>query len=219
MQTDQIIIDKLTEFKQRDKFSTNAWNERGLNPSSDEMCRHLNLFFDKCTDQLIKVINERSLPKHLKDILKSELLNLNKSDYDTEEKEFICDLFSGLAAIVNVDIRDNLNKWLYGVFLTTLMKIQKVIRQERIIETIRHSCIKCETKLETHILRKEDGIPETSWLVAKCNNCGEFNLLSHGPNLKETRFENYQLVDTLLMKEYTYDQALTRLEQIKYFRK
>ena len=219
MQTGQNTVDKLLAFKQRDKFSLSAWNERGLNPSSAQLSNQLNELFDLCADNLINASNDEYSSGHLKSVLKAGLNSFNKLDYDTEEREFICDLFHELATIVNVKFNKNLNKWLYGSVLTTLMKIQKVLKPVKIVRTLMQPCTKCGTQLETHILRKEEGIPETSWLVVKCNNCNELNLLSTGPNVKETRFGNYQWVDTLRMDEYNYDQALTRLEQIKFFRK
>ena len=219
MKTEHSQVDNLLLFKQRDKFSLSAWNDRGLNPSSVELCDQLTKLFNSSADNLIKAISNQYSGKQLKLVLKSELDNFNNLDYDTEEKEFICDLFHELATIVNVDFNDSLNKWLYGSNLTSLMKIQKILKPEKIVQTLKQPCTKCGIQLETHILRKEEGIPETSWFVAKCNNCGELNLISPGPNVKETRFGNYQWVDTLGMDEYTYEQALARLEQIKFFRK
>lgn len=219
MPTDEEKIAKLTEFIRRGKFSTQAWDERGLNPSSDELCQYLTSFFNASADKLIEKVKAHSSARQLKSVLKSQLSSLDKSQYDTEEKEFICELFHELATIVEVDFNANLNTWLYGSLLTTLMKIQKIIRPEKIIETLRQPCTKCGTQLETHIMRKQEGIQETDWLVGKCNNCGELNLIIRKPNIKETRFGNYQWVDTLQMDEYNYEQALTRLEQIKYFRK
>jgi hypothetical protein len=219
MKTEQSQVDKLLLFKQRDKFSLSVWNDRGLNPSSVELCEQLTRLFNSSADNLIKAINNKCSEKQLKSVLKSELGNFNKFGYDTEEKEFICDLFHELATIVNVDFNDGLNKWLYGSTLTALMKIQKILKPEKIVKTLKQPCTKCETELETLILRMEEGIPDTSWFVAKCNNCGELNLISPGPNVKETRFGNYQWVDTLSKDEYTSEQALTRLEQIKLFRK
>jgi hypothetical protein len=219
MQTEQSQVDRLLLFKQRDKFSQSAWDDRGLNPSSAKQCVQLTQLFDLSADELIKAINNNCSNRQLKSLLKAGLKNFNKFDYDTEEKEFICELFQELAKIVNVDFNENLNKWLYGSLLTTLMKIQKALKPEKIVKTLSQPCTKCGTQLETHILKKEEGIQETSWFVAKCNNCIELNLISPGPNVKEIRFGNYQCVDTLRMDEYNYDQALTRLEQIKFFRK
>ena len=219
MQSDKAIIDKLIEFRDRDKFSLEAWEERGLNPSPEDMCQFFTSFFNFCAENLFEIVKNQGSPKHLKELLKAGLKSLNKSHYDTEEKEFICDLLQELAITVNVDINDRLNKWLYGSALTTLTKIQKTLRPEKIIETVRQPCSKCGIQLETFILKKEDGILETSWLVAKCDNCKELNLLSHGPNVKETKFGNYQWVEMLYMGDYSYEQALTRVEQMKSFRK
>ena len=176
-------------------------------------------FFNASAETLIDRVKANGSARQFKIDLKSKLSRLNKLHYDREEKEFICDLFHELSAIVGVDFNDNLNTWLYGYVLTALMKIQKIIRPEKIIETLRQPCTKCATQLETHIIRKHEGIQETGWLVGKCNICGELNLIITKPNVKETRFGNYQWVESLQMDEYTYEQALTRLEQIKYFRK
>jgi len=219
MQTEQTQLDKLALFKQRDKFSSSAWNDRGLNSSSNELCQRLTQLFNLCAENLIEAVNNKYSSKQLKTVLKAGLSRFNKFDYDTEEKEFICDLFYELATIINIDFKDNLSKWLYGSTLTTLLKIQKFLKPDKVIETLSQPCSKCDTRLDTYIMKKEKGIPESSWLIAKCNNCGELNLLSHGPDVKETRFGNYQWVENLSMSEYTRDQALTRLEQIKYFRK
>ncbi|MBO9561615.1 MAG: DUF4844 domain-containing protein [Niastella sp.] len=219
MQNIQGKIDKLIEFKQRDKFSVQAWNERGLNPSGDELCQYLTAFFNVCTDKLVNAVNSEESTKALTTLLDSELNRLKRSDFDTEEREFICDLFHELASIVHVDLIEQLTKWLYGSVLATLMKIQRTLRPEKIVETLRKPCTKCGTDLETLILRKEAGIPDYSWDVVRCNNCAELNLLSHGPDVKEVRFGNYQMVEHLPKDEYTYEQALTRLEQIKIYRK
>ena len=162
IKTEHSQVDKLLLFRQRDKFSLSAWNDRGLNPSSVELCEQLTKLFHSGADNLIKAINNKCSEKQLKSILKSELGNFNKFDYDTEEKEFICDLFHELATIVNVDFNDSLNKWLYGSRLTALMKIQKILKPEKIVKTLKQPCTKCETELETLILRMEEGIPDTS---------------------------------------------------------
>jgi hypothetical protein len=99
------------------------------------------------------------------------------------------------------------------------MKIQKFIRPERIVETLRQPCTKCETDLETYVLRKEKGLAATSFLIVKCNNCEELNLIADKPDIKELRYGNYTYVETLHTDDYSYEQALLRMEQIKVFRK
>ena len=68
-------------------------------------------------------------------------------------------------------------------------------------------------------MRREIGIPEYGWYLVKFKNCKELNLLSCGADIKEIKFGNYEYVETLNKNEYTYEQALIRLEQIKIFRK
>src|SRR5688572_13655802 len=114
MNSDQNKVDLLTAFKLRDKFSDQAWNYRGLNPSSSEISSTLTRVFNLSADELIDAVQHKASEKQLKSILKSQLSKFNKHDYDTDEKEFICDLFFELAQIVNIDFKDNLSSWLYG---------------------------------------------------------------------------------------------------------
>lgn len=216
----QTTLDKLNAFRKLDKFSTSAWEKRGLNPSDSEMCNRLQNLFNDCADNLIEATNSDFKPRQIKSILKSWLDSVNSSDYDTEEREFICDYFDQLSKIVSVDFKDNLNSWLYGKVLNTLFKVTSFFKgKDKIIETLSQNCTKCGSKLETFIIRKEEGIPDYNWTIIQCNNCDEFNLLSTGPNIKELRFGNYKSIEQLPKTEYTEEQANVRLEQIKFFRK
>ena len=214
------ILDKLTAFRRRDKFSASAWDQRGLIPSDSEMCSRLESLFNDCVDNLIDAVNSNLNPKQLKNILKSGLGNFKSFDYDTEEREFICDYFFQLSNIIEVDFKDNLNNWLYGKVLNSLFKVTSLFKgQEKIIETLSQDCTNCGSKLETFILRKEEGIPDYNWTIIQCNNCNEYNLFSAGPNVKELKVGNYKFIEQLDKKEFTEEQAKQRLEQIKYFRK
>jgi hypothetical protein len=216
----QTTVDKLNAFRKLDKFSTSAWEKRGLNPSDSDMCNRLQNLFNDCADNLIEATNSDFKPRQLKSILKSWLDSVNSADYDTEEREFICDYFDQLSKIVSVDFKDNLNSWLYGKVLNTLFKVTSFFKgQDKIVETLSQDCTQCGSKLETFITRKEEGILDYSWTIIQCNNCNEFNLLSTGPNIKEYRFGNYKSIEQLPKTEYTEEQANARLEQIKYFRK
>jgi hypothetical protein len=220
MNDKQTTLDKLYAFRKLEKFSNSAWEERGLYPSDSEMCNRLQSLFNDCADNLIEATNLDFKSRQLKRILKSWLNSVNSWDYDTEEREFICDYFDQLSKIVSVDFKDNLNSWLYGKVLYTLFKVISFFKgKDKIIETLSQECTQCSTKLETFIIRKEEGIPDYNWTIIQCNNCNEFNLLSTGPNIKELRFENYKSIEQLLKTEYTEEQANVRLEQIKFFRK
>jgi len=204
-------IEKLSRFKKRNKFSKKAWEERGLYPSNDYLCKLLTDFFDSCGAELIEGLNKNLSDDEIKYLLKKNLLSLNKSDFDTEEMEFICDLFLELASIVDIDFNEVLEIWLYGFVLKP--------QQKEIVETLKQPCTKCGIELETYINEKQDGIPEFGWSLAKCNNCGELNLLTQSSNIKRASFGNYQWFGTLYKDKYNYEQALAKLEKIKLLKK
>ena len=114
LMTDKLTtLDKLNHFRKKDKFSVSAWEERGLNPSDNEVCNKLQNLFNECADNLIEAINSDPNTKQLKSILKKWLESIDSSHYDTEEREFICDYFDPLSKIISVDFKNNLNNWLY----------------------------------------------------------------------------------------------------------
>jgi len=219
MTSAQNKIEQLTAFKQREKFSYQAWNDRGLNPSSTEISSRLTQLFNVCADALIEAVHSNKSDKQLKSVLKSQLYKFDKTAYDTEEKDFICELFYELTQILSIDFADNLNKWLYGSTLNALMKIQAALNPKKVLATIQQICPTCGGQLDTFIMRKEDGIPDYSWMIVQCKSCKDFSIVSVGPNVKETRFGNYQLVEQLPKSEFTREEAEIRLEQIRLFRK
>lgn len=220
MDEKQIKIDNLNLFLKQNKFSNSAWNDRGLNPSDSEICNKLEQLFNECTNDLINAVNSNFTTKQVKSVLKTSLENFKSSEYDTEEREFICDYFYKLSNIVCVDFKNDLNNWLYGIILNSLFRIISFLKgKEKILETLSQDCTKCHSKLETFILKKEEGIPDFNWTIIQCNACKGYNLLSKGPNIKMSRFGNYTSIEQLAKNQYTQEQALIRLKQIQFFRK
>ena len=213
------ILDRLAEFQRRDHFSHAAWEARGLNPSDEGLSRDLRSFFQDGAKELGHAVQAGQSQRKMKAMLLEGLGQLNKMQYDTEEREFIVDVFLELASIIGVNIRNDLSRWLYGGLLTALLAAGRFLRPERVVETRSQPCTKCGVALETKILQKKAGLPDGQWLVIRCNQCAEPNLLSLGPDVKKTRFGNYQWIDSLRKDEFTREQALIRVEQIKYFRK
>lgn len=203
MQPNLNTIEKLTEFQLRDK----SLNHR------------LTASLNDTADQLIQGVRNGNTARQQKRILRSALAGLNIRDYDTEEREFICQLLYELAYMVGINYSNELNNWLYGSAPTILMKIAKLLRPERLAAKVSRPCCSCGASLDIAIMRKQNGIPDHIWLIVKCSACAELNLLSPGPNIKQMRYGNFKQIETLLKDEFTYEQALTRLEQIKLFRK
>ena len=213
------IVSKLKVFRQRDKFSVEGWNSRELNPSSDELCERLTFLFNDCADALIEAVGRQCSDRQLKSILTQHLNGLNRRDFDTEEREFIADLFYELSKILNIGFKHKLNSWMYGPVLAGLIGIIAMIRgKEKVVETLSQDCDSCNTKLETLIFKKRDDVPDFGWDIIQCNSCNEYNLLDKGPNVGYSR-GNYRNVETLSKEEFTEEQALQRLEQIRFFRK
>lgn len=212
------LLAKIIAFKKRDKFSIAAWNARWLNPSDDDICEQLEYIFDNCTIKLITAV-ENSASKHkLRSILTRSLFTIDKSKFDTEEREYIVDLFHELGELLEIDINKILTRWLYGYILAFLLQLGKRLNKQKIVRTLEQACTKCHCMLKTHVLKEEQDIPETSWQIVRCNNCQELNLISTGPAVKEMRAENYSWVENLSIDDYTFDEAKLRLEQIKAFR-
>lgn len=214
------IINKLDSFKRRNKFSVTEWNNRGLNPSSDALCAQLSDLFNNCTDALTAAVNSEYSKRKLKSILAMHLQRFDKSDYDSEERGFIADLFYELSGILDIDFRYKLNSWMYGPLLAGLLLLTARRRSPgAAIATLSQSCSGCGEQLETLILEKSDDIPAHSWDVIQCNSCSEYNILDKGPGAKYYKPGNYTHIEYLSKDEFTEEQALIRLEQIRYFRK
>ena len=212
-------VEALKQFIARDKFSHEAWNERGLNPSAPEMSSFLGSFFNNCASNLILKLESGTKRSLLKLYLKSSLRGLNKYDYDTEEKEFIFDLFMELAHIAGVDIRRLMNRWLYGYVLVFLLELVKFFRPERVLENSKDNCSTCNTEMEMQVLKRGASGLQATWIIMQCRVCNGYDLQSNIENSRLTRFINCYPVEYLPKDEYSHEQALIRLEQVRYFRK
>ncbi|MBS1663741.1 MAG: DUF4844 domain-containing protein [Bacteroidetes bacterium] len=219
MTTAPSIHDQLVKFQERNLFSVDAWHARGVNPSADNVSQELTTFFHDCAGALAEEVTAGKPPRQLKKVLTDALDQLDKFRYDTEEREFIADLFKELGDIVGVDIRNAITGWMYGPLLVILQVILRFLRPERVVAVLHQTCTQCHSSLDLKIMRKKPGIPDAQWLVVRCKHCQELNLLSPGPEAAEMRFGQFEWVDTLSKDDYTYEQALVRMEQIKYFRK
>ena len=214
------IIEKLKRFREKSKFSNSEWEKRGLNPSDSDLCIKMENLFNDCTDSLIDSVENNKNQRLIKKSLKNGLHSFDKLDYDTEEREFICDYFFELSQIVEIDIKNELNNWLYGFGLNAMIKVISAFKKpDKIVETLSQNCTKCNSKLETFILERQPDIPDTAYDIVKCKTCGEFNLIDKGAGIKRLKFGNYDWVEQLSKEEYNGEQAKTRLVQIKFFRK
>lgn len=211
MSKGQKIIEQLYIFKARDKFSEIAWRERGLNPSDEQKCQKLSYLFNESADLLIESVKLRHESKQITAILNKCLSRFKSEEYDTEEKEFICDLFFELSAITNVDLKDEIIRWLYGDELASMSEV----KEKKILKTYNQKCSNCGSNLESFVMQEEPGAMEVDWLIVSCNACKELNVINVGSGIKELKFGNYKVVRSLRKDEYSLEEVQKKLEQLK----
>lgn len=215
MEIIQEAIEQLTKLREKKKFTDSDWEKRGLNPSDTDKVNEMIRLTDTCLDELLVDLKSDATERQLKKTLTKGLKRFKKSYYDTEEKEYIGDEFHKIGSILGLDIADNLNDWLYGKVLGTIIGLTK--KKEVIIDNKSFECIKCKLTLTVKIKSKREGVP-SYWFIAQCNQCGEYNLLSSGENTTEFAFENFTSVENFYGDNNTEEHARARLEQIKYFK-
>jgi hypothetical protein len=196
-------------FRQKKHFSNEAWLNRGLNPSPSDVCSRLTLLLIRSTDQFIAAIEAQASPDELRAVLKKGLDSFSESYFDTEEKEYICELIYELGQMVDLNISYEANSFLYGPELATMLMKQN---DRKAVEILEFTCTKCATPLRIHIMQKAAGIP-AGWVIASCNTCQELNLLDFKEGVKEMKFENYESKKTLSVDD------LSKKEVIKLFNK
>jgi hypothetical protein len=184
------------------------------------LSQQLNALFNDALDALIKAVGNDATDRQLKSVVLLHLSAFHKSDYDTEEKALIVEFFAQLAKIVNLDCKHQLNTWLYGMIPAALIKLSAVFKKaQTVVETLSQECNNCKTKLETFIIERGEDIPDLCWDIIQCDSCNEYNLLNKGPHIRQLKFGNYRWIEQLSKDEFNEEQALVRLEQIRYFRK
>jgi tRNA G37 N-methylase Trm5 len=206
---------KLTRLREKRKFTDSDWARRGLIPSDSGKVQEMIRLTDTCLDELQSDIKSNASEKQLRKTLVKGLKRFKTSEYDTEEREFICDEFRKIGAVLGINIADSLNSWLYGSVLGTLLKLFK--KKEIILHVRSSECTQCKMELKINITAIGEGIP-SYWIIGQCEQCGEYNLLFSGENAAGYRFENFTSTEILSGGENSEEQAKTRLEQIRYFR-
>ncbi|WP_281235158.1 DUF4844 domain-containing protein [Flavobacterium gelatinilyticum] len=212
----------LEKLKDKEKFSNEEWESRGLNPSEKSLCISLENSLNDLLTNLIFANNTKKSDKEIEDIFDLHYKEIKFDELDTEEREFVMDYFDEIAEILKIDsLNEKLNFWAYG---TETYNHEEAVRKasEEVLaeEKKRHEilsieCQKCKTQLETFILQRDNEIPSFEFDIIKCVKCSELNILDKGCGIKRYRFLNYELIEELPKEEYDLSKALLRLEQLK----
>ena len=102
MEPKEKILNQFAELVEKDKFSTEEWNKRGLNPSDENVIAYMNSRLEIVMAELILAVDKNSSKRTLKKILKKGLARYRRIDLDTEEAEFIVDYFELFAHILEI---------------------------------------------------------------------------------------------------------------------
>jgi hypothetical protein len=215
MAFNQDAIQRLTQLRSQKKFTDSDWNSRGLNPSEPEIINEMIQLMNACLDELLEDLKSNATERQVRSTLIKGLKKFKSSDYDTEEKEFICDEFNKIGSALGLNISDNLNNWLYGNILGTIINLTK--KKEVIVGFKSFECPQCKLILKINVTSVRQGVPNY-WIIGRCGQCAEYSLLSTGENAGGLKFENFTSIEILDSRENSEERAKTRLEQIKYFR-
>jgi hypothetical protein len=212
MKLKQEILDQLQKLREKDKFSESDWQQRGLHASDEKTNQEMNTLINECIDTILQT--KKSPKSRWQEILIASLTkaNYNEAHFDTEEKEFLCNYFSIISKLVNVDLRTDLNEFLYGPDLAMSIMLSRMQPKEYKVRS--QKCENCQVDLETLVI-EQAGIPEYSWLIVECEKCKEYNLLSPGEDIKEMKFGNYKYIEQLRKDEYSFDQARQRIYELR----
>ena len=92
MEPKEKILNQFAELVEKDKFSTEEWNKRGLNPSDENVIAYMNSRLEIVMAELILAVDKNSSKRTLKKILKKGLARYRRIDLDTEEAQFPSDI-------------------------------------------------------------------------------------------------------------------------------
>ena len=212
----------LEKLKSKEKFSSEEWENRGLNPSEKSLCIKLENSFNDLLSNLISTNISKKSDKEIENIFESYFKEIKSDELDTEEREFVVDYFAEIAKILSIrSINEKLNFWTYGIEdyhhdEAERKASDKILAEERKRhEILSIECQKCKTQLETFILERDNDIPSFEFDIIKCVKCSELNILDKGSGIKKYRFLNYELIEELPKEKYDLPKALQKLEQLK----
>lgn len=114
------LIETLKGLKTKDNFHSEVWENRGLMMSSEEICLRLNDDYKSLLDEAIDQLAKNNSREKLRTRLGKKLRSIDKRQHDTEEKELFLDKVMELAEMLNIDMRFEANRWLYGYILAKL---------------------------------------------------------------------------------------------------
>jgi len=116
----------LEKFIKEEHFSDAKWHKRGLSPPGAGSSEYLQYIVENCTADLIKIAPKEGSERKMKQILRHWLMCLKASDYEREEQDYICEVFTKLADMVRINPDRLLDSWRYGAIISYVIGISRL---------------------------------------------------------------------------------------------
>lgn len=199
------------------KFAdTAAWLARGLNPSSADAQARMEAAVDAVARSALAACQRGESAAATKRAIVRSLQAAKAIDFDTEEREWICAEVARVSKLVGISVGPELNSWLYGSVVGTLLRVSSLLRREpRSRATYSTPCESCSAELTSHVTAESPAIPDGGWIVCRCNMCSSLNLMRLGPGIKGSRSEGFKFVRQLRVEDFTQESAAAELAAMR----
>jgi transcription elongation factor Elf1 len=206
------LINKLSSFKDKKKFELLEWNDRGLNPSENDVINEMKKIIDTFLSELINALKIDS--SNFKNDFLFLLNTVDLENYDTEEKEFILDYLAETSKICELKISNQLNELLYGKTIVDLLveTETKETKPENFVQSFKmdEPCQVCNKPLKSLAIEKKE---QKEYIgIAECFNCKKLTII-HFPNeLEIIDIYNYRVIEKIL---YSKENECKLIDKIK----
>lgn len=104
-------LEKLKALRDKQKFTDPEWDERGLIPSPPDVIQRMTDLTDDVLDALIEDLEADLEPQQIEETLIESLYQIDKTEFDTEEREYIIDTFYNIGMILDIPLDDAIDSW------------------------------------------------------------------------------------------------------------
>ncbi|NOV29558.1 DUF4844 domain-containing protein [Methylomonas sp. ZR1] len=115
------ILAALAAFRDTKKFQCTESEFRLINPSPASITQPMEVALDQCATDLSSLVQRGAPQAQLKACIAASLRAVEKP-FDTEDREYLCFYYSQLGQCAGVKVGSLLNRWLYGYWLSTLLR-------------------------------------------------------------------------------------------------
>lgn len=183
----------------------------------------------QCVDELIEAVNNNASTRELKKVMLPYITHLRHLQIgETEEREYVSQIYYELSQIIPVDVSFQLNRVIYGWLLTALTtnpftKKGRLHRSEDIKKTLTNKCTSCGYEMRTNIInhnqeREDEKMEVTMHAIVACKVCGELDLIFITEDGELVYSYDYYMKEEF-PEDWTLEQARQRMEQVKQWRK